>query len=386
MKSYHTTPSKNQVFLKDESKKDSHWDRKKTISRSVADVFGLNGDNAQKKKAERVHCCSNYLLFGIHKHRKLGTNVFKLKDARFCKVRLCPICQHRRSLVWKARMHKAYPELRLKYPKIRFIHVTLTVKNCGVNELKETLKMMSVSFNRLTKRMTKNKTIVGFMRSVEITREMEFCPTCQGSYSKKSSCKDRKNHIYTQNCHPHMHVIFAVPDSYFHPGNYLSKEKWSDEWKKSLKCDYKPVVWISLVKAKKKKDGEEFDKNTDEQELALSSAVKEVAKYSVKVDEELLESVLKDEEGKKWFLELDRQLAGTRAIGLGGCFKEFLKESDPEDDEMLKGEDEQELIEAAHEFRQYFYSNKNLAYTLKGILKQDEDGIIQGFREKVDSS
>ena len=41
-------------------------------------------------------------------------------------------------------------------------------------------------------------------------------------------------------------------------------------------------------------------------------------------------------------------------------FKEFLKESDPEDDEMLKGEDEQELIEAAHEFRQYFYSNKNL--------------------------
>ena len=53
---------------------------------------------------------------------------------------------------------------------------------------------------------------------------------------------------------------------------------------------------------------------------------------------------------------------------------------------MLKGEDEQELIEAAHEFRQYFYSNKNLAYTLKGILKQDEDGIIQGFREKVDSS
>ena len=383
-KSYHTTAPENQVFLKDESKKDAHWDKKKTISRKIADVFSLNGDNAQIKKSKRVDCCSDYLLFGIHKHRKLGSDVYKLKDARFCKVRLCPICQHRRCLVWKGRMHKAYPELRLNYPDIRFIHLTLTVKNCHVNELKETLKMMSESFNRLKTRMTKNGTIVGFMRSVEVTREMEYCNTCKCNYSKKSFCKNRKNHIYTENCHPHMHVLLAVPSNYFSGDNYLSKDKWSDEWKKSLKSDYKPVVWVSIVKAKKKKDDQEFDENVDQEELALSSAVKEVAKYSVKVDEEFLESVLKDEAGQKWFLELDRQLAGTRAIGLGGCFKEFLKDSEPEEDEMLKGEDEKELLAVAHEFRQYFFSSRHRAYTLKGILKQDEDGIIQGFREEYE--
>ena len=49
---------------------------------------------------------------------------------------------------------------------------------------------------------------------------------------------------------------------------------------------------------------------------------------------------------------------------------------------MLKGEDEKELIGVAYMYKQFFYSNKFLAYTLRRILKQDTDGIIQGFRDK----
>ena len=74
-KSYHTNPPENQVFLHNESKKDKHWDNKKTLSREIANVFSLFGDNSQVKKSDRVHCCSNYLLFGVHKHSKLERNV-----------------------------------------------------------------------------------------------------------------------------------------------------------------------------------------------------------------------------------------------------------------------------------------------------------------------
>lgn len=383
-KAYHTSPPQNQVFLKDQSQKDKHWDKRKVLSREIGSVF-LLGDASQIKKSERVYICSNYLLFGIHmlKNESCST-VFKLKDARFCKARLCPICQSRRSLVWKARMHKAYPKMRDKYSKARFIHLTLTVKNCPVDKLKETLKIMSESFNRLKTRMTKNKTIIGFMRSVEVTREMESCHVCHGNYYKKATCKNRHNHVYTQNCHPHIHVLLAVPSDYFYGYNYLTKDDWAEEWRKALKVDYKPVAWVSIIKAKNLKKGETLDPNMDQDEIALSSAVKEVAKYSVKVDEEFLESVLKDDDGVKWFLELDRQVAGSRSIGLGGCFKEFLKDSDPTEDEMLEGQDEKELLEKAAEYRQFFFQNKFKAYTLKKILYEDKDGIIQGFTEKQD--
>ena len=375
-----------QVYLKNASKIDAHWDTKKTHSLEIANIFSIFGDASQIKKSARVYECCLWLLFGLHKLKLTDEVRHKLKDARFCKARLCPICQFRRSLVWKSRMHEAYPILRLKYPHIRFIHLTLTVKNCPVSNLKENLKILSSSFKRLSDRMTKNGTIVGFMRSVEITREMAFCSICKGDYHKKSKCKNRENHTYTDNCHPHMHVLLAVPSTYFNAENYLTKEKWAEEWKKSLKVDYNPVAWVSVVKPKVKKIGQESEKKDgiviDEKELALSSAVKEVAKYSVKVDEEFLDSVLKDDEGKNWFLEFDRQLAGTRAIGLGGCFKEVLKASDPEDEEMIRPEDEKEYLEATNIFYKYSYIKSKEAYRLKNILEMDSDGIIQGFREK----
>jgi hypothetical protein len=40
----------------------------------------------------------------------------KLKNAYFCRVRFCPVCQWRRSLRWQAKVYQALPQLRRDYP------------------------------------------------------------------------------------------------------------------------------------------------------------------------------------------------------------------------------------------------------------------------------
>jgi plasmid rolling circle replication initiator protein Rep len=58
----------------------------------------------------------------------------KLQTAKFCRVRHCPVCQWRRSLMWKAKAYKILPRIVEAYPSsYRFLIPTLTIKNTDNN-------------------------------------------------------------------------------------------------------------------------------------------------------------------------------------------------------------------------------------------------------------
>ena len=102
-----------------------------------------------ERYAERISHCSGVLRFGQVIDQETGEIGLKLREAQFCRVRNCPVCQWRRSLMWQARFYQALPALEQEHPKARWIFLTLTVPNCPVEELRATLQEMGKGWQRL---------------------------------------------------------------------------------------------------------------------------------------------------------------------------------------------------------------------------------------------
>ena len=285
-------------FLAEISPADQSWDTHRAQSDEIAKLYDLCGYN---RYAERISQCSEWLMYAL-KSNDEGEIKLKLRDARFCRVRHCLVCQWRRSLMWRARFFKALPEIQTKFPSGRWIFLTLTVKNCQLSELKKTLTWMNAAWQRLTQR--KIFPALGFIKSVEVTRGWDGT------------------------AHPHFHCLMLVPASYFSGQKYITQAEWVDLWQSCLKVDYSPIVDVRAVKAKKGTLNATGDASKD----VMARAVCETLKYSVKPDD-----LLADPE---WLGELTKQLQKTRAISIGGCLKEFFSEDDPED--LINGDIEEE--------------------------------------------
>jgi plasmid rolling circle replication initiator protein Rep len=348
-----------QSYLSEDSPEDSHWDILKQKSSIIADAY-FAGNIVQQRRGKRSLFCSQMLFFGVHVNMDTGELKHRLRSAQFCRVRLEPICMQRKSLRWKARFHEAWPKIRDAYPTARYMHLVLTVKNCDIKELRVTIKVMNSGWHRMYNRNTFPAT--GFIKSIEVTREMDYCEKCKSDTKKRTKCPNKKNHTYNQNAHAHIHALLQVPSSYFGSKYYITQDEWAQMWQQSLKVDYKPVVYVAAVKPKQK-DGRLED--------AVAAAVKEVAKYCVKFDDVI--EYLDKPGGLEWFLELDNQLEKTRAIAVGGAFKEFMSEEDPTEDEMLKPEDEDEEVGKAIEYREYLYKHLEKKYALKRIIEAEEE-------------
>ena len=295
--------NKNEI-LRDINKKgkDNNWKERKKDNLNLAESYKRLGD----KKYYRVLDCSTFLEFGVTKSSSL-----KLLHANFCKVRLCPMCAWRRSLKIFGQVSKVMDHVEENY-NYRYIFLTLTVKNCYSEDLKNTLDLMTKSFNKLSERKAFKKAIKGYFRSLEIT------------YNKE-------NDTY----HPHFHLILAVNKSYFTDKDYyLSQENWTNLWKESLQVDYTPVVDVRRVKSK--------DKN-------FSKVIAETAKYTVKSEDFLI----KKEDGKidkaltdEVVATLDKALHRKRLVSFGFLFKEIhrqLKLDDAENGDLKKTDNEDEL-------------------------------------------
>lgn len=282
-------------YLTDLSPKDKPWDIHKFQSRLVGSLYkGTIHDSY----AARIKDCGDRLSFCWATDLNTGEVRLKLKACRFCRTRNCPICQWRRSLMWIARFLKALPQITSDYPTARWLFLTLTVKNCEVTELRDTIAHMNSSWKRLSHR--KEFPAIGFARSTEITK------------GKDSSA------------HPHFHVLVMVKESYFQGKYYLSQENWTELWKSCLQVDYTPIVDVRTVKPNKKFGAD-----------AVKGAIAETFKYSVKPDDMLGAGT---EQDRAWLLELTSQLHKTRAIALGGVIRNYLSEKEPED-LLTEGED-----------------------------------------------
>lgn len=280
--------------LADTSAKDAPWDQHRGTGADVAAAYLTAPEGWIERYGERVSQCSPWLGFDQVIDTSTGEISLRLERAFFCRVRTCPVCQWRRSLMWKARMYQALPKLSEAYPAARWIFLTITERNVPVDQLREQLGRMGKSWHRLVKRK-EFADVLGWVKSVEITRGKD------GS------------------AHPHFHVLLLVKSTYFKPGHYVAQPKWVEAWKGAARLDYDPVIDVRAVKSR----GEQ----------GITGAVAETLKYAVKNADMVADT--------DWFLELTRQVRRTRAVASGGVLSEVLREETGQE-ELLRPDEEAE--------------------------------------------
>ena len=150
------------------SSKDKPWETHRMVADSVQNVLLSSDDEKQIRRGERIGDCAPYLIFKLLEDGSSDEIIHKLRKAKFCRVRLCPICMWRKSMAWRARFYQAWPKIQEDYKSARYFHLVLTVPNCEVLDLRSVIDRMNKSWNRMVSRKT--WPAIGFLRSFEVTR------------------------------------------------------------------------------------------------------------------------------------------------------------------------------------------------------------------------
>ena len=297
--------------------KERDWRGRKILSLKLADIF----KELQYKKTfvERVISCGDTLQFIQNQDGNL-----KLYQAYFCKNKLCPMCNWRRSMKYSYQTSRIVDEAIKQSPKGRFLFLTLTVKNVEGKALNSTISQLTKSFDRLFKRAKVQKNLLGYLRSVEVTH-------------------NENDKTY----HPHIHVLMMVRPSYFQSKkDYITQKEWSDMWSQSLKVDYVPMIDIRTVKETGK---------------GLRGAVLETAKYPTK-------PIKLDIENKQVVDDLYNGLYRKRQLGYGGLFKTIKKQlalDDAENGDLVHTSDDKENISKGTEIVAIWNATKQNYYLKK---------------------
>ena len=260
-----------------------------------------------KDYGNRVHYCANHLAFSIQEHIETKDLRRRLKDANFCKFRFCATCNWRRNLNLTRELLNAFTLLEQIKGEVKYLFLTLTMKNRPSSELKKAVGELNKAFKRMSKTKAFKSVVMGYFKAVEII----------GSKTKSGEV------------HPHLHILLIVSKSYFKSRYYLSHSKWVEMWKKALRVDYTPVLDIRPIKAKRKLS-------------ALQSAVFEVAKYSVKHTKLV---GLSDED----FTNVINQTKNMRFFSTGGILKEMINLAKIEEELVTLDGEKEELWREIYE-------------------------------------
>ena len=280
--------------LADLSPADRPWDVHRAQAEDVQAIYATAEEF--DRYAQRISKCSGVLRFAWHPDPDTGELRLRLREARFCRVRHCPVCQWRRSLMWLARFYQSLPAIQQAHPNARWLFLTLTVRNCLIADLRETLRGMNAAWKRIIDRR-EFRPVLGWVRTTEVTRGRD------GS------------------AHPHFHALLMVPPSMLSGVNYVKQARWVELWQEVARLDYTPVVDIRTVKSK----GPQVD---GDPVVGLRAAAAETLKYSVKPADMIADP--------SWFLEMTRQVHRLRFVATGGVLKNVLRvEEETEEDLIL---------------------------------------------------
>jgi plasmid rolling circle replication initiator protein Rep len=237
-----------------------------------------------EKKHEKIKDCSVQLWKETWEH----ITTLEQKEnfsSNNCQLRFCPVCSWRKALKSSAILYTNLSKMQ----NVNFLFLTLTLKNCDILDLKDTLKLMSESFARLRKTSEWIKNVKGYIRAVEIT-----------------VADDGK-------MHPHFHILLQVSHSYGkNKGYYISQQEFTELWQNSLKIDYKPIVDVRVIRPK------------NEGKDSLISSVAETVKYTLKSSD-----ILKM--NQHTFPILDLSMKGVKTLNCGGTLLHCLKPSENEE-------------------------------------------------------
>lgn len=232
------------------------------------------------RKAGRVQCCAPRLVFARSEEGRL-----KLAAASFCRVRLCPVCQWRRSLKLFGQTTEVVKAVQ-QQRKVAWLMLTLTVKNVDGIDLPNEITIIHKAWDRLCKTKAFQGAVLGWQRCLEVTHNVDESSGAYDTY------------------HPHIHALLCVKPSYFTHG-YIKRDQWASMWAAAARLDYVPQVWVSRVK-----DGS-------------AGAVAEVTKYAAKPGDYLtawdVDMMLSSVE------IMDNALHRRRLVAFGGILKDAHK-------------------------------------------------------------
>lgn len=260
------------------------WDLHKQNNLKLVELYKqaikINPNVISPKRLQDLADCANQL-----EYLQDAEGNKKLYKTYFCRVRLCPMCQWRRSLKLFSQVSKITDYISQQNNQVRYLFITLTQKNCNGSELVQEINKINKSFSLLvdkTKRVQPaskfKKMLLGYIKSTEVT------------YNPK-----------TKTYHPHLHCIFAVQEEYFNKANYINKNSWRAIWADLLKVDYLPQIDVQAIKPARQQ-----------------KAVAELAKYPAKVSSILN---LPQTQAVQVIMDLTTLCYKRRFVAFGGIFK-----------------------------------------------------------------
>jgi plasmid rolling circle replication initiator protein Rep len=182
---------------------------------------------------------------------------------------------------------------------VRYVYLTLTVRNCEGRNLGKALDALNDGWQRLSELKRVKDVMLGWYKAIEITHNTTYDSPDYNTF------------------HPHIHAVLAVQPSYFGRG-YIRQADWTSMWAKSMRIKYDPIVDVRRVKG------------------ATARAVAEAAGYAVKSSDYI---VPEDWELTEYTVRLlDEVLHHRRLIGFGGLLREYhrkLHQDDPEDGDLI---------------------------------------------------
>lgn len=211
------------------------WTQARLMASVVAAAYRRDPDEKVRRWGERIDQCGRTLTVAYDPEGDGYRR--RVVEARLCRVRTCPICAWRRAERLAADLGQAVQRLCQPGGLVPLM-LTLTVRNCNVSELRETIRDMLRGWSLMRRRKSFQGLVVHWTRSLEVTRGRAHIPG---------------------DAHPHIHaILMAHPDE----AAALLCLDWSSLWQDVMRLPYAPVCHIMP--------------------LDVASRVAEALKYTVK--------------------------------------------------------------------------------------------------------
>lgn len=249
-----------------------------------------------------------------------------------CNRRACPMCEWRRSAVWRGRLMPGLDAFFAQHPTHTAVFLTLTVKNVPLLELRQATKDIHAAWHRLT--MWRGFPTAYWFRRTEFTEgnpsfaddlprgipsENSPAPGTYGDPEEPQGVTHRNPRYEAGGkvwVHPHVHGMLLVPASYWGKG-YIRQSEWAAQWAMAARLDYQPVIDIRRAKAKVA---------TEEASGDAKAAAIEAMKYAIKATDMLKMS------GD--LPEFIHQTRGQRLVGMSQKLRAFVPAHDPSSREL----------------------------------------------------
>lgn len=305
--------------------------------RTEADYMQAALAESNPDRAAKMQGCGTWLEFAMQ------PDGIRLHDANFCRVRLCPLCQWRRSLkIWSQTSDLVAAANSAQ--RSGWIMLTLTQRNVDGWELRWELDRLYKAWNDLARRKEFRRAVLGWMRVLEVTHNSDLN---SGSFDT---------------FHPHFHALLQVRASYFHSRDYIPQHEWAALWADCMQLDYIPSVDVHAVRGDS------------------AGAIAEVSKYAVKPADVLTPA--------DWDLtvrtveQLDKDLNGRRLIAYGGTLRQLHHQmhlDDAENGDLVHTSQDDATAEAVQEYISYSWAIGYREYIKSGT----REGAPQSAEKKA---